>query len=74
MLDYDDIIIPKLHNNWSDMITHIEKVYGVKACYNFKNFYYFDDMLKPQDYDPDIPEYLHMLQHVYRSSITTGLR
>ena len=55
-------------------MTHVEKLYGVKACYNFKNFYYFDDMLTQHGYSPDIPEHLHMMQHVYRSSISTGLR
>ena len=51
----------------------VEKVHGERASYHFKNFYYFDDMLSPHGYDPDIPEYMHMMQHVYRSSGTTGL-
>ena len=73
MLDYDDIIIPKNYNNWSDMMREIEKVYGDKTSYKFKNFFYFDDMLTPHGFNPDIPEYLHMMQHVYRSNIDAGL-
>ena len=66
-------VIHKIQNILSDMVLQIEKVYGKKTCYHFKNFYYFDDMLTPHGYDPDIPEHLHMMQHVYRSSGTTGL-
>ena len=73
LLDYDDMIVPKIHNNWSEMMKQIEKVHGKRASYHFKNFYYFDDMLSPHGFDPNIPEYLHMMQHVYRSSGTTGL-
>ena len=73
LLDYDDMIVPKIHNNWNDMMTKIEKVYGEKTSYHFQNYYYFDEMLTPYGYDPAIPEYLHMMQHVYRSSDTPGL-
>ena len=55
------------------MMTKIEKVYGEKTSYHFQNYYYFDEMLTPYGYDPAIPEYLHMMQHVYRSSDTPGL-
>ena len=36
------------------------------TSWNFKNFYFMDEMLEPFGYEKDIPEYLHMMQHVYR--------
>ena len=72
VLDYDDLIVPKHHKNWNDMMKQIEHLHGKKTSYNFENFYYFDSMMKTEEYDPDIPPYLHMMQHVYRSNITTG--
>ena len=75
MFDYDDVIMPKYLNNWNDMIHEIENLYGrdkQTPSYHFKNFYYMDDMLKLHGYNPDIPEYLHMMQHVFRSNISTG--
>ena len=71
MLDYDDLIMPKHYSNWSDMITAIEKR-GRKQSYGFQNFYYLDDMLTPEEYNPDIPEYHHMMQHVYRNKVSLG--
>ena len=53
------------------MITEIEKR-GRKQSYGFQNFYYLDDMLTPEEYNPDIPEYHHMMQHVYRNKVSLG--
>ena len=67
--------MPKHHNNWSDMISEIENLDGINKqapSYHFKNFYYMDDRLTPHGYNPDIPQYLHMMQHVFRSNISTG--
>ena len=77
MFDYDDLIMPTNHDNWNDMLTEIETVNGLngtsKPSFYFKNFYYMDDMLTPHGYNPDIPQYLHMMQHVYRSNISSGI-
>ena len=42
---------------------------ATRASWNFRNVYFMDEMLeinKP-DHFQDIPDYLHMMQHVYRS-------
>ena len=47
-----------------------------RSSYNFRNVYFMDEMLEANRGDeapgggffPDIPQYLHMLQHVYRSA------
>ena len=52
-------------------MTEIERK-GQEQSYGFQNFYYLDDMLSADEYNPDIPEYHHMMQHVYRNKISTG--
>ena len=50
----------------------ISNVSGDKSSYHFKNFFFMDEMLAPHGFDPEIPQYLHMLQHIYRTPYTTG--
>ena len=64
--------MPVKYKNWDDMMQGITNVDGKKSSYHFKNFYFMDEMLTPHGYDPDIPSYLHMLQHIYRTPYTTG--
>ena len=52
-------------------MTEIEQK-GQEQSYGFQNFYYLDDMLTADEYNPDIPEYHHMMQHIYRNKISTG--
>jgi len=44
-----------------------------RASYNFRNVYFMDEMLDSNEHGhfKDIPPYLHMLQHVFRSFLTT---
>ncbi len=71
LLDIDEVIMPKKAKNWKDMMEQevIPASFKVKnvtrASYNFRNVYFMDSMLK----EPfkDIPQYMHMMQHVYRS-------
>ena len=41
-----------------------------RASWNFRNVYFMDEMLDihEPDHFHDIPDYLHMMQHVYRSA------
>jgi len=75
LLDIDEVIMPLKHNNWDDMMKEvIQKSLKVKnetrASWNFRNVYFMDEMLDANEHQhfKDIPEYLHMMQHVYRSS------
>ena len=64
--------MPVKYKNWDDMMEGISQLSGRKSSYHFKNFYFMDEMLTPHGYDPHIPQYLHMLQHIYRTPVTTG--
>jgi len=69
-LDWDDIIVPVHHKSLSDMLKNVTSE-EVKS-FSFTNFYYLDDIGRgpPDKYQSDIPEHLHMMQHVYRANIT----
>lgn len=78
LLDIDEIIMPIAHQNWSQLMSEVqrlslaEKNY-TRASYNVRNVYFLDDLrvgeeqMKHTEHEPGIPRYLHMLQHVYRS-------
>jgi hypothetical protein len=82
LLDIDEIIMPKVSDNWSQLMQIVEKLALLKnknqsyASYNVRNVYFFDDstgdknqnQLNHVQHESDIPNYLHMLQHIYRSS------
>ena len=65
-LDWDDIIVPVHHKSLSEMLKNVTSE-EVKS-FSFTNFYYLDDIGRgpPHKYQSDIPEHLHMMQHVYR--------
>ena len=72
--------MPIGENNWSDLMKKVKQLaYKIKkeerASYNFRNVYFLDEMLEahiksgsvPQGLK-DIPTYMHMARHVYRSA------
>jgi len=74
LLDIDEVIMPLKHNNWEEMMEEVISMSlkvknESRASYNFRNVYFMDDMLENHEHGhfKDIPPYLHMLQHVYRS-------
>ena len=71
LLDTDEVIVPTNHSNWSDMMKDLVATTGSKVSWAFRNVYFFDDFLERNGDIPDIPPYLHMMQHVYRSSSHT---
>ncbi|CAF1141265.1 unnamed protein product [Adineta ricciae] len=80
-LDTDEIIIPLIHQDWSQLMTAVRKVSQTQeeshyASYEVRSVYFFDDVNYNDTNKPSaanishtlgIPSYLHMLQHVYRS-------
>ena len=69
LLDTDEVIVPTNHSNWSDLMKDLVRTTGNKTSWAFRNVYFFDDFLEKNEggHIPDIPPYLHMMQHVYRS-------
>ena len=75
LLDIDEVITPVKHNNWAEMMDEVVKSSlkvknETRASWNFRNVYFMDEMLdqnEPEHF-PDIPPYLHRMQHVYRSA------
>ena len=63
VIDFDEIIVPKQHDNYSAMLRHIDKRRGVKQpciSYTFRNEYYF------LDYKADESQQSHMRSLRYR--------
>ena len=71
MYDTDEVIVPRFHSNWTALMTDLTNKEDIDSWY-FRMVYYFPDKLGlAQDGDVetgDVPEYLHMFQHIYRSS------
>ncbi|XP_040563465.1 uncharacterized protein [Lepeophtheirus salmonis] len=74
LLDIDEVITPLKHKSWSEMMKYVRASSlaiknETRASYNFRNVYFMDEMLKAHGgFNKDIPQYLHMMQHVYRSA------
>ena len=69
------MILPLRHTSWAEMMeavvaASLQTKNETRASWNFRNVYFMDEML--EQHQPDgfrnVPPYLHMLQHVYRSA------
>ena len=71
VLDVDELIVPLHHEGWAAMMEEVVKESGTKtvSSWHFRHVYFFDNMTSPEE-ELDEP-HLHMLQHVYRSSLYT---
>lgn len=72
LLDTDEVIMPKSVASWRALLNLvIPKALALKkasrASYNVRNVYFMDTMRHKHSWFSDIPHYMHMLQHVYRS-------
>ncbi|XP_043482475.1 uncharacterized protein LOC122511359 isoform X1 [Leptopilina heterotoma] len=73
LLDVDEVIMPLQDATWQDLMKNrvLPKAFKLKnetrASYNVRNVYFLDDLLHSHGSFKDIPKYMHMLQHVYRS-------
>ena len=80
LLDIDEVIMPINGDNWSDLMKQVKTLsYNIKkeerASYNFRNVYFLDEMLTAHENSgslpygfKDIPTYMHMARHIYRSA------
>lgn len=72
LLDVDEVIMPVKDATWQDLMKRVlNKAFKIRnetrASYNVRNVYFLDDLLHSHGFFKDIPKYMHMLQHVYRS-------
>lgn len=72
LLDIDEVIMPVKSSSWRELMdTVLVKARQIKnetrASYNVRNVYFLDDLIHSHGWFKDIPQYMHMLQHVYRS-------
>lgn len=72
LLDIDEVIMPIKVSNWKDLMNSVLKKAlheknETRASYNVRNVYFLDDFIHSHGWFEDVPPYMHMLQHVYRS-------
>ncbi|XP_059473573.1 uncharacterized protein LOC132195525 [Neocloeon triangulifer] len=74
LLDVDEVIIPLKVETWPELIFD-RTVPNARAAKNVTyasfmagNIHFMDDKKEYNDWHPDIPRYMHMLQHVLRNS------
>ncbi|XP_012288579.1 uncharacterized protein LOC105704158 [Orussus abietinus] len=72
LLDVDEVIMPVRDRTWRQLMDRVvPKALAIRnetrASYNVRNVYFLDDLLHAHGSFEDVPRYMHMLQHVYRS-------
>ena len=67
MVDTDEVIMPLQHNNWHDMIREI-KIKSPEASNNISSYVFRTALFldKWGEVEEEIPEWLHMMNHVYQ--------
>lgn len=72
LLDIDEVIMPIDGTTWKGLMDKaLPKALKInkeeRASYNVRNVYFLDDLLHNHGWFKEIPRYMHMLQHVYRT-------
>lgn len=72
LLDVDEVIMPINTASWKELMDIVERKSleirnETRASYNVRNVYFLDDLIHNHGWFKNIPKYMHMLQHVYRS-------
>lgn len=72
LLDVDEVIVPIKTRNWKQLMRRVlrqalTEKNETRASYNVRNVYFLDDFIHSHGWFRDIPSYMHMMQHVYRS-------
>lgn len=73
LLDVDEVIMPRKTRNWRELMQRLapEVMAGTGhpySSYAARNVYFLDDMQTLHGWAPDVPPFMHMLQHVYRAA------
>lgn len=69
-LDIDEIIVPARseHKNWNDIVKTLEKDLDKRrAAYEAHNVFFLLDNIHEGEIQPEVPEEMFFLQHVYRA-------
>ena len=69
LLDVDEVIVPRKHNSWAEMMEEAEPDAIKYSGFTFTNIYFLDNMTEnlPQpNLHKDVPAGLHIMNHVYR--------
>ncbi|XP_064080897.1 uncharacterized protein LOC135197752 isoform X1 [Macrobrachium nipponense] len=73
IIDVDEIILPKNSSSWKTLMDVVvpkalnESQELTPSNYVMRHVYFLDDMGHGNETVPNVPRYMHMLQHVYRS-------
>ena len=71
VVDIDEVIMPQQHNSWHEMIKEINKKTPVElnniSTFVFRHALFQDEEGEKLEVEEDIPVWLHMMNHVYRS-------
>ncbi|KAK4877832.1 hypothetical protein RN001_010338 [Aquatica leii] len=67
LVDIDEVILPLNGSTWQDLLSYLHQTAGTKYdSYNTRNVYVFTDLLFTHKWFDDVPEYMHILNHVRR--------
>ena len=72
LLDTDEVIMPVNTRSWQELMDVVlPKARAAnnktRSSYRVRNVYFLDNLIEVHGWFKDIPHYMHMLQHVYRS-------
>lgn len=71
LLDIDEVIMPLTFMNWKDLMKEVEEEAKEDdknySSFDARNIYFWDNLKHEHDWSDDVPQYMYMLQHVYRT-------
>ncbi|KAK4872700.1 hypothetical protein RN001_014729 [Aquatica leii] len=67
LVDVDEVIVPLNQNTWKDLFRYLHQKDSTNHdSYNARNAYFFTDLLFTHKWFDDVPEYMHILNHIKR--------
>lgn len=73
LLDTDEVIMPQ-KGKWKDLLEILEnndlldtKKNSISSCFYSRNTYFLDTFISNKTQSNEIPEYMHILRHIYRT-------
>lgn len=77
-LDIDEVIVPQREESLGQMVDRLKKSYFEAHNHhpdslNFRNVYYLERYMSQEKYPEEIPDYMHMLRHIYRAKSVSSM-
>ncbi|KAF5292070.1 hypothetical protein FQR65_LT11336 [Abscondita terminalis] len=69
VVDVDEVIVPMKRFTWTELLEDLEQNGKSYDSYNAINLLYYTDLGFTHEWFKDIPEYMHILNHVYRMPV-----